>query len=351
MRNKVIFGLIFLITAAVAVLSGSDYSRFLWGFEFLLAVALFACGRISLRQVDAVLLPPVPEGNRGEDLCFEVQLENQGRLPVSEIRVEMKCRDEFDGRIFPICGTAMLDSGDLTVLRFTLRARHYGVLTVWGEGFRVGDPLGVFFPGQKFPAQQWQVAVLPPWRLSGREQIPDARGTAEDGAFFAGQGNDLSAAYELRKYQDGEPLRNIHWKMTAKTDEFMVKEFARETDNVPEVYLNLDTEGKDYDRENWDAFLETVASFAAWAVAMGRGVTLCWQDGHANLYRMAVRDEAGVREALAALSRMRPYSSAAKTGDKEIPYHETHKETVCIDLWGRIKQKEHSGTEYSADAL
>lgn len=343
MKNKVYFFLLFLGTVAVAVFSGSEFARFLLGFEFLLAIALFAIARLLKRQVDMELSPPAPEGHRGEDIPIEVRLENSGGLPVPEARVELRCRDEYDGTVFPLQGTAMLDGKDKTALRFTLQAKHYGLLTLWGEKVRVGDPLGVYFPTLRFPERKWQIAVLPELKKAPSEQNVEGKAqiTAEDGANSGSGGNDPSAAYELRKYQNGEPLRNIHWKMTAKTDEFMVKEYGRDVERMTAVILDLSYGAEAYHRADWDRFLETVASFATGQLEAERGFLLLWQDAQGQLYQAQVHDGPSARAALTALLGRKPYpGTGGHNAYKEILRNETYDGTIRIDLWGRITREE-----------
>ncbi|MGB2989683.1 MAG: DUF58 domain-containing protein, partial [Candidatus Zixiibacteriota bacterium] len=46
---------------------------------------------------------------------------------------------------------------------------------------------------------------------------------------------------EHRQYMPGDPLKNVDWKVYAKTDRFFIKEFEEET-NL-KAYLLLDTSG------------------------------------------------------------------------------------------------------------
>ncbi|MBE5895658.1 MAG: DUF58 domain-containing protein [Lachnospiraceae bacterium] len=47
---------------------------------------------------------------------------------------------------------------------------------------------------------------------------------------------------EIREYHPGDKLQNIHWKMSAKTDDLLVKEFDRQAEHfpviIPELYKN-----------------------------------------------------------------------------------------------------------------
>lgn len=343
MRNKIVFFLLFLATVAVAVFSGSEFSRFLLGFEFLLAIALFACARLMKRRVGATMRPPMAQARRGQEIPLEVELENRSSLPVPEVRAMVNCRDHYDGTVLPLRGTAMLDGKDQTVLRFTVRAQHYGLLTVWGGKIQVGDPLGVNYPTIRFPERKWEIAVLPELAAAAGEQDApgDPRQMVEGGENISGRGSDPAAAYELRKYQNGEPLRNIHWKISAKTDELMVKEFGRNTEPMTVVFLDLDRGGKAYSREDWDRFLETVASFAAQQLQADASFQLVWLEEQGGLVQSQVRDESSARAALTALLRTGPYTAATgQIAYKEKLKHETYNGTIRIDLWCGITREQ-----------
>lgn len=342
MKNK-LFLVICLATLAFAVFTQNDFTRFLLGFEFLLWMALFVCARLLNRHIDKVLSPPPPRAGREQEIPVEVQLVNHSSIPVSEIRVDLKCRDEYTGAVQRLRSTAMLDGRDETLLRFVLQMKHYGLLTVWGDRLLIGDPLGINFASSHFSKKTWEIAVLPeltveqdPRTVSDKTKRPVEAGEASDG-----KGQDPTAAYELRPYQEGEPLRNIHWKMTAKTGEMMVKEFARDTEPMALVFLDLDTGGQTCSRDQWDAFLETVASFAASQLAAENPFEVFWLDKQAQRKQVRVRHETDAREMLTALLREKPHTgSAGEIAIKEKMTHEAYSAVVRINLWCEITREE-----------
>ena len=342
MKNK-LFLVICLGTLAFAVFIQNDFTRFLLGFEFLLWMALFVCARLLSRHIDKELAPPPPRSGREQEIPVEVQLVNHSSIPVSELRVEVKCRDEYTGAVQRLRSTAMLDSRDETLLRFILQTKHYGLLTVWGDKLLIGDPLGINFASCRFSPKTWEIAVLPELTAvqDSQTESDKAKRPLENGDGTDGRGQDPSAAYELRPYQEGEPLRNVHWKMTAKTDELMVKEFARDTEPMALVFLDLDTGGQNCSREQWDAFLETAASFAASQLAAENPFEVFWLDQQAQRKQVRVRHEGDAREMLTALLREKPHTgSAGEIAIKEKMTHEAYSAVVRINLWCEITREE-----------
>ena len=77
---------------------------------------------------------------------------------------------------------------------------------------------------------------------------------------------DPSSPNDFRAYQQGDPLKRIHWKMSARKRELIVKQF--EEPALPDALVMLDTsppqlaEGMPEDQSAFlkDALLETAAS-------------------------------------------------------------------------------------------
>ena len=326
MRNK-LYLLFTAVTAIFALFHKGDFPRFLLGFEFLLWLALFVWARSLRQRLHCTLVPPVSHVLRQQDIALESHLENAGILPIPELRLMVKCRDEYAGDVQTLEATAMLDSRETAQLRWTIQADHYGILTLWGHEYAVSDPLGVTRASAPFPEGSWQIAVLPP--LSQEEANANLSGGGEDdSAVSQGHTDEPGGSYELRVYREGEPLRNVHWKLTAKTGELMVREYQKDSGRVPEIYLDLCTYGKTLTRSGYDTFLECVAAFAAGQLAKDIPFQFLWHTGSGVLCRMPVRSRQDAREALTALLGEHPYSET------------THKENTeyeaCLNLWGEI---------------
>lgn len=105
------------------------------------------------------------------------------------------------------------------------------------EGLRISTrfPLGFFRRGERVSVAG-EILVYPSIReiSSDLHLLPFMPGKMEGRR--VGQGESL---YAIRKYQEGESARLIHWKATAKTDKLLAREFAR--DEESEFCLVLDS--------------------------------------------------------------------------------------------------------------
>ena len=52
-------------------------------------------------------------------------------------------------------------------------------------------------------------------------------------------GMDSQEIFDTRYYRQGDLLKNIHWKLSAKADDLLVKEFSMPADQSVEIYLDM----------------------------------------------------------------------------------------------------------------
>jgi len=129
------------------------------------------------------------------------------------------------------------------------------------DGLRLSTqfPFGFFRRGERISVSG-EVLVYPSIReiSSDFHLLPFLPGKLEGRR--PGQGESL---YAIRKYNEGESARLIHWKATAKTGKLMAREYAREEES--EFCLILDTIIHTQGQENLARFEKAVSLAASLA--------------------------------------------------------------------------------------
>lgn len=97
--------------------------------------------------------------------------------------------------------------------------QHCGQLDIVCKNGKVYDMLGIFFIPIRIKKHSF-VRVLP--KQQKPKIIPDSSNFTVTGYKPKPVGN--SEIYELREYRHGDSLRNVHWKLSSKSDELIVKE-------------------------------------------------------------------------------------------------------------------------------
>ncbi|MBR6626474.1 MAG: DUF58 domain-containing protein [Lachnospiraceae bacterium] len=108
---------------------------------------------------------------------------------------------------------------------YELVLRDAGTYEITMKKIRIYDRLGLFYLTKKMNGRA-QVTVLPdlfPVNIRLTDAVRSYIGDAEIYDSIK-SGDDAGEILQLRPFRDGDKLKNIHWKLSAKADELIVKE-------------------------------------------------------------------------------------------------------------------------------
>ena len=244
----------------------------------------------------------------------------------------------------------MLDGEERGCLCFQLDSRHCGCLVIRPDQLMVTDYLGAFQRRCQIDSGERQLLFILPEALHGRSLLPDVQGDFpdEDGNSQR-QGSSAIDVSQIRSYQKGDSLKLVHWKLTARLNDLMVKEMMEPTEKLTWLYLNLQespdlpaVRGKP---EAWDHFVETVASISSMLLKMEKRHMVLWIDSQSSrLVRNSVSDEQSLQEMLCGLLRTdtflpKDFSPLLKENNLD----ETKGTCIEIDLQGNFARAKTPG--------
>lgn len=245
----------------------------------LLSLALSLPGMVGC-ALELAAAPP--DLNRGGEGRWLVSVESPNGLPLARLAIRLTGENLLTGqkdrrRIF-LSGVARRRPVALSAA-----TAHCGLLELRVDKARVYDYLGLF---------SLQVAPPPPARLLCRPvpaqvelpPIPEGQGVRPDPASAArtGPGDD----YDLRDYRPGDPMRSVHWKLSSKWDELIVRE--RGIAAFPLPLLTLDRFGPP---ETLDKLLDRLLGASRALLAVQRPHAVLWLGADAAPRTCVVSDE------------------------------------------------------------
>lgn len=150
-----------------------------------------------------------------------------------------------------------------------LDTAHCGALRCRLERARVYDYLGLFFLPVRRP-QPVEVVVQPqavqPEKLPNLRHFMVRRNKPKPGGGF-------SEEHELRDYRPGDSMRDIHWKLSAKTDRTIVREAQEPVRG--KTLLTFDLEGPE---SRVDGTLERLLWLSGWLLEHDTPHQIIWID-------------------------------------------------------------------------
>lgn len=259
---KLVYFVITVSSAVFYVLYKGDLSFFLLAFllalPFVLHVAL-AVGSLFLK-IKVSCDSPVTE--RGKAAVIKVSLYNRSLLPVSScaVKIRYKVSAPFEDAI-PFTHTAVVPLGGRTSETVSLNflPKHCGAVSVTVKSIRLRDLMGITSVRKKIGFST-QITVLPAILPVSAAIESNYVYSAESSVFSREKpGDDPSEIFMLREYRDGDRHNLIHWKLSGRSDGFIVRELSKPVGS--KILIMADT-GSCRSAEGADRVLEAAASIS-----------------------------------------------------------------------------------------
>lgn len=241
-------------------------------FIFVLVVLLPFLGlAVSLPAVLGCrtgLAAQSPEVRRGEKCVWTLTVRSRFALPLPRMSCRMRVVNEMTGAVW----TFRLRAKGLVpgqTLRRPVETVRCGRLICRVDRLWVCDCLGLFSLPLRVP-EKAAALVCPVPADPGPVTIPEGDGMSVP----VPRGKSPSGEdYELRPYHPGDNVRAIHWKISAKRDELVVREMLEQ--RLPLPVLTFDHFGP---AEEMERTLDRLAGFSAALRGQGRAHEVRWAE-------------------------------------------------------------------------
>ena len=153
-------------------------------------------------------------------------------------RVKMTVTDHMTGAV----KKHVFEIHDNGTSKIPIDTKHCGSYSYWLTWLSVYDLFGLFHINTNLNKNN-EIFVKPVPSIP--ERMPNMFGFKAKNLRKSKQPS--SEIYDIREYQIGDPLRTIHWKMSAKKDELLVKEPLEEYGGHSRVLLKLTADRDELD--------------------------------------------------------------------------------------------------------
>lgn len=281
-KKRLEYGLL-LLAAFVFHIFVVDYISF-WIFAFLLMLPLISLlvTVIALEGVTAELIIKNSSIQKDESLPIQLKICNKSLFLACSVRVKLAIRNELlqqeQTRLFFITARK---SGQ--TVEQSISSKYCGMLNCSIAELKIFDQLGLF-SFQKYIESSYFVAVVPssyPLMAISSTFLQDIENNITSRTM---KGNDPSEIIDFREYREGDRLARVHWKLSDKYDQLMVKDFGDPISN--DVLLLFDLNG------NSDALisglLDAVYSISDFLIKNQIAYEMQWYD---SLHERTVLEE------------------------------------------------------------
>jgi len=275
-----------------------------------LEAAFFVVSFFSLThrriRLKVLLEVPIDISDPAKENLVRLCVENKSGVVLSRLEAKMTVKDVINGKSETYhMQLSDLPKGESNMIRNVVFGQA-GKYAITLKNVRVYDRTGLLYMNRRMRQTRYIHVAPPYYDVPVRLTMATKNFYGEADVYDEKQpGYDQSETFQIRAYQRGDRLQNVHWKLTAKQEELMVKENA--LPNCCPVILFLELFGGTFGRKRkeWLPFLSAAASISFSMMDAGCPHYVVWYDRlREDIVRVRVDNEESMFRFLGMLMRI-----------------------------------------------
>lgn len=162
--------------------------------------------------------------------CIQIVVENKGVFPANHIESVVRCENIVFGTSDRKSINISVHGRSVEKFELPISSRYCGRIDLFVEKCRVYDWLDLAYRSVKTYKEGCYYSY-PEEKYQPLEKIKDGYSEGEELTYKHVVGNDVSEVLQIREYRQGDSIKNIHWKLSAKSNEVLIKELDCPNDN------------------------------------------------------------------------------------------------------------------------
>lgn len=238
--RKLLYIILILITSYIALMYDGNVPGMLLAFEILLPILLFALTFYQRANISIAFGSIAQVADCDESIKLPIQFKNKGFLPVTDAMLRVTVSNCLDGEEEEYDVNLRAPAKTDVTLPFTFCSTYCGMITVKLGTLKIYDYLRLFCRKKKVSGKT--ECMIMPHLLDLQLAVTDeCRSYDSDSDEYDKHraGDDPAEIYQIREFRQGDKMSRVHWKMSARLDEIMIKELSRPISNSVGIYLDL----------------------------------------------------------------------------------------------------------------
>lgn len=258
-KNKKRLILLLVLLAPAALMAGGKFPYMFLYLSVLIFLIPYVLLRRSLSQLSGEVLLSDNRREVGQILEIQYSIMNSdtGRFPYLELA---DLTDDFS--LLPMTKEIIsIRPGENVLIKREMKCTRRGKYYLGALKVKTGDPFG-FFQLEKSLTAGETLIVYPRLRMYpgislSPHQLP-GEGLLKNAVY-----ENYSRISDLREWRDGDSIRRIHWKQTARQDKLIVKNYEHKGDTVVSIFIDMYGHNYRNDRSHLleDLAIEAASSF------------------------------------------------------------------------------------------
>jgi uncharacterized protein (DUF58 family) len=279
-KKRVGYFILLAIFALVYIISNSHLALLLLLFSATAPFLSFLLLFYTVQQIslDISVAPTImPEDQK----CITYITKNSSILPATKMEWEVAIKTQLTGRETSSKVSAFISAfirGHSTEeIPLSLAGLCAGKLIVSTRKVKVYDLFGLCYLRIDAPREKFCL-VYP--RLAEFNINMSNRVESKNGNIYSQHkpGSDQTETFALHEYAQGDDLRKVHWKLSAKTDDLIVRDFGLPLDYPIVLLLETQQVEDEADERSLSCCLEVFISLSLSFLELGISHNIAWYD-------------------------------------------------------------------------
>lgn len=206
---------------------------------------------------------------KGSDVVVYLCVTNESGIPMPNVQVSMEVTNLLTSQVNRSVPKVSVARHSQTKLPLHISSEVCGRIELHATKISVFEPMGVF--SKTAPCDEVRrLSIMPNLQDAYLRNVMSASPLSDTTMFspyFKGQ--DLSEVFSLRDYEPGDELRRIHWKLSEKVGDLIVREPSLPLDNSILVFWDKTLYGMDNNPLRADAMAEVALALCVRLVRSG----------------------------------------------------------------------------------
>lgn len=341
-KNKIRYLALLAVIAVLSIL----YNDYYMGMIFLTVAALpflmFGLLSYIYGKVRADILSTVHVAGKGEMIPVTIRINNPTRFPISNITISFTYSNSFSRSLNKKEISASADKRSNTTVICNIISEHAGNLEINLCKIRIFDYLKMFSLSRKQKGEI-RIAILPYLHEISDDYLSSRCKMLVESDYFSSvrSGDDPSEVFAIREYREGDRLQRIHWKLSKKLDQLMIKDFSEPLNCSILVFANLSVPSKEDILVYMDSLLECALSLSYSFLLKGQIHYFSWYDElHGICQRVRIVNEKDLYEAVDQVLQSIPYSEGTDVMTAYLAEHPNDQYTDMFYVTGEVSKEQ-----------
>lgn len=261
-KQIVVYLAVFFTTLFCFFLYNDEILAIMLAAEVLYLAAAILWLQYLKGRIDVSLESVLPIAEKNQEIPVTLVIRNCSRISAVHVKMLVQAENQFTKERQKFYQTVRAGSEKTERVTIILKSKNCGMIDISVKSYWIYDMLFIL-KEKKNKKEVQRVGILPECHLLPVEITKKTREFIADAEEYSDResGDDPAEIYQIREYREKDSLHDIHWKLSAKADELLVKEHGRPLGSVVLIWLNMRVSKKK--KKNIPAvILETAASLS-----------------------------------------------------------------------------------------